>query len=135
MKISRAIILILTLISPHLIVSPSYSFSLPFSIPPVLPGEVQEIDIVGSTVRIKGLTNQNNKLTINGRSVPIQKDGSFQKEIIIPLGETEIVVRVEDPQGNTKTYKKEIKAKENHFFLVGLADGTLNFSESDGGVS
>ena len=99
-----------------LINSSAYAFK--FSLPAVIPGESQRIPAIGSTVKIKGITNQDNKLTINGRAIPIQKDGSFEEEIIIPLGETEIVITVKDPQGNTKTYTKKFEAKENHFFLV-----------------
>ena len=95
-----------------------------------MPGENQSIPIAGSTVKIKGLTDQANKTFINGREISVQPDGSFYDEIIIPLGETEISLEVKDPKDNVKTYSKKIKAKENHFFLAGLADGTLNFSDS-----
>jgi len=135
MKFSRAIVLLLALIPSCLLVPPSYSFSLPFSLPLVLPGESQDFTLIGSTVKIKGLTNQDNKLTVNGRGVTIQKDGTFNEEIIVPLGDTEILVAVEDPKGNTKVYRRTIKAKENHFFLVGIADGTLNFVDAADGIN
>ncbi|UCD55256.1 MAG: hypothetical protein JSV93_00220 [Candidatus Omnitrophota bacterium] len=111
--------------------SSAYAFTL--YLPGVLPGESQYIQTIGSTVIIKGITNQDNKLAINDKEVNIQKDGSFQEDVIIPLGETEITVIVEDPKGKIKTYKKTIKAKEDHFFLVALADGTLNFSTGSEG--
>ena len=133
MKNKNVIVLFLFLISFYLIVSPSSSFPSSFSLPPVLPGETQQINILGNIVKIKGLTDQANTLTINGKIVPIQMDGSFQEDIIIPLGETEILVTVEDTQGNTKVYKKTVKAKKDHFFLVGIADGTFNFSKSSKG--
>lgn len=42
------------------------------------------------------------------------------------MGETELTVAVIDSQGNTKTYKKKIVAKDKYLFLVGIADGTFN---------
>lgn len=104
--------------------------ALAFSIPAPIPGETQGIEIKGSTVLIKGLTNQVNKATINGRRVLIQPDGAFYQDIIIPLGETEIVVAVEAPEGQRAEYRKKITAKANHFFATGIADGTLNFSDA-----
>lgn len=101
--------------------------ALTISYPTILPGESQNIQIIGSTVNVKGITDQDNSLTVNGRSVMIQKDGSFLDDIIIPLGDTEIIVKVTDKSGKEKAYTKKITAKENHFFMVGLADGTLNF--------
>ncbi len=112
---------------------PSSALSWSFSLPKPLPGENMSIPISGSTVRIKGLTHQANKVTLNGREVRIQPDGSFAEEIIIPIGETELAVQVSDPQGKIRQYAKKIKAKENSFFLAGIADGTFNFSDSSQG--
>lgn len=111
---------------PKITQAASFSFS-----PSVLPGASQQISILGSTVKIKGLTDQTNKVLINGWEIPIQKDGSFQEEVIIPLGETEVAVTVIDNQGNSKTCKKKILAKEKYFFLAGIADGTLNVVDAD----
>lgn len=115
-----------TFISPKII--PAATFS-----PPILPGENQQIYIVGSTVNIKGITDQTNKLIINKRELSVEKDGSFSEEIIIPLGSTEIEVSVIDKQGNVKSYKKKIEAQDKYFFLVAIADGTVNFTKADKG--
>ena len=104
-----------------------------FTMPEVIPGETQGISVVGSTVLVKGLTHQSNQAFINGREVKIQSDGSFLEQLIIPLGETEVIVAVEDSEGLRKEYRKIIVAKENHFFAAGIADGTLNFSDASDG--
>jgi hypothetical protein len=106
-----------------------------FSLPKPIPGESQSISISGSTVRIKGLTNQDNILTLNGREIPVQPDGSFTEDVIIPLGETELIVKATTPDGKSSQYAKKIIAKENSFFLAGIADGTLNFSDVSEGFS
>ena len=131
---------ILALIVCSLVFQPSpgytFNFSLPkLSLPKPLPGEGQSISIVGSTVKIKGLTHQANQVFINSREIPVQKDGSFLEEVIIPLGETEMVVETKDKEGRVKSATKKIKAKANSFFLAGLADGTLNFSDASSGIS
>ena len=117
----------------HFFLHPSYALGWSFSLPKPLPGENQTIPIAGSTVRIKGLTNQANKVTLNGRELLIHPDGSFLEDTIIPIGETELTVQVTNPEGKTSQYVKKIKARENSFFLAGIADGTLNFSESSQG--
>src|SRR3989338_6820248 len=93
-----------------------------FSIPAPLPGENQSINISGSTVKVKGLTNQANTAWINGRETPVQQDGSFYEEVLVPLGQTEILVEVKDPAGRVNRYSKLIQAKENHWFLEGIVD-------------
>jgi len=104
-----------------------------FSWPKVMPGENQQIEISGSTVHIKGITDLENTIYVNGYEISIQKDGSFGLELIIPLGETEVKVTVIDPNGNAKSYAKTIEAKENHFFLVGIADATINIVQDSAG--
>ena len=91
---------------------PSYALGWSLSLPKPLPGENQTIPISGSTVRIKGLTNQANKVTLNGRELIIRQDGAFLEDIIIPIGETELTIQVTDPQEKTNTYVKKIKARE-----------------------
>lgn len=105
------------------------------SLPKPIPGEAQAISISGSTVKIKGLTHQTNKVLINGRESLVGPDGSFYEELIIPLGETEVKIIVTDPSGNEKVYAKKIKATENYLFAAGIADGTFNLSHSDRGIS
>ena len=53
-----------------------------FFIPEPIPGENQSIEIFGSTVKIKGLTDQANTAWINDRQIPIQKDGSDRKSVV-----------------------------------------------------
>lgn len=101
--------------------------SFAFSIPEPIPGENQSIGVFGSTVKIKGLTDQANKVFANGREISIQKDGSFYEEIIVPVGQTEVVLEAVDPRGVRNRYSKNILAKENHLFLAGIVDGTVNF--------
>lgn len=127
-KLTRAAILLAFIVNQT---QPVYAFG--FSIPAPLPGENQSIDIAGSTVRVKGLTNQANKVFINKREAVIQKDGSFTEDIIIPLGDTEMTVEAVAPDGTVKSYKKTIKAKADNFFMAGIADGTLNFSDASEG--
>ena len=105
-----------------------------FSIPTPLPGENQSINISGSTVKIKGITNQANVAWINGRETPIQKDGSFYEEVLVPLGQTEILVEVKEPGGRVNRYSKLIQAKENQWFLAGIVDGTSNFVHAREGL-
>ena len=106
------------------------SASASFAIPRPIPGENQSIPIVGSTVKIKGLTDQTNQVFISGRQSEVGQDGGFYEEIIVPLGLTEILIEVRDPQGLVNRYSKNITAKENHYFLAGIADGTLNWVDA-----
>ena len=102
--------------------------------PAPLPGESHSIPIAGSTVNIKALTDQSNKAYLNGREVPVQKDGSIVEQIIVPIGKTEITLEVVDPAGRRNHYSKVINAAQEHFFLAGIVDGSLNYSDADSGL-
>jgi len=108
--------------------------SFAFTLPEVTPGQYQGISILGSTVKIKGLVDQASKVLINQREISLIKDGSFYEEVIIPIGSSEITVTVTDKDGKTKTYTKKIQAKDNYLFLVGIADGTVNFVNTNEGI-
>src|SRR3989338_6497493 len=105
-----------------------------WQMPAPLPGESHSIPIAGSTVNIKALTDQSNKAYLNGREVPVQKDGSIVEQIIVPIGKTEITLEVVDPAGLRNHYSKVINAAQEHFFLAGIVDGSLNYSDADSGL-
>lgn len=74
-----------------LVYSPGSSaalLSLPesFSIPRPLAGEAQAVAIAGSTVFVKGLTHQTNKVFVDGREVEVSPDGSFEARSSYRLG-------------------------------------------------
>ncbi len=98
-----------------------------FLIPEPLPGENQSIEVFGSTIKIKGLTDQSNTAWVNGRQIAVQKDGSFYEEVIVPTGQTEIILEVKDPDGNINRYSKPFKIEENYTFLAGIVDSSANF--------
>src|SRR5687767_4856173 len=94
----RAQMLLLRAHSIVMIVGVFFANAMPsvFALPAPVPGENQLIDISGSTVRIKGVTEQTNRAFVNGREIKIEKDGSFNEEVVVPLGETSVTVEIKD---------------------------------------
>ena len=73
MKITRRINFIFFLFSFQFYCIPCFAFSFPVPV----PGENQSIAVSGSTVQIKGFTDQGNKAFVNGREMSVGKDGVF----------------------------------------------------------
>lgn len=116
----------LFIIFTNILLFPSQDIFAADIFPSVLPQGTQSIALLGSTVTVKGITDQTNRVFLNSREIKVEKDGSFQADIIIPLGETEMIVAVADKEGKIREYSKKITAKDKYLFLVGIADGTLN---------
>jgi len=108
---------------------PEFQLSWPKAPSPV-PGPRQSIEITGSTVLIRGVTGPENQVFVNGAEVTVGPDGAFDTEMIVPVGETEVVVEARDAGGKTRRITKTVQARENHFFMVGIADGTLHLVDT-----
>lgn len=75
-----------------------------------------------------------------GRPVPIDADGSFVTQQILPPGQHAIDVRVADPHENDVAITRDIHIPDNEWFYVGLADltagrrfGDRSFRETEPG--
>lgn len=63
------------------------------------------------TVEVKGKTDPNSTLSVENEQVPIEKDGSFRKEITVFPGRTSIDFQVENKFGRITAVKRNIIVK------------------------
>ena len=62
---------------------------------------------------------------VAGRAVPVDANGNFVAQEILPSGVHTVEVAMLDPQGNGNLYLRDIELERNDWFYVGMADVTL----------
>lgn len=73
------------------------------------PADNQTINSLN--VEVKGKTDPNSILTVEGEQVPLNPNGSFRKVISVFPGETTIDFQVENKFGRTTTLKRSIRVE------------------------
>ena len=92
---------------------------------------VRNIDIHGGAVTVYGKNiPPGHDVTILGEPVPVDADGSFVAQRIMPSGNHRIEVQV-TKDGEGLAFNREIEIPENEWFAVGLADFTAGNSFGD----
>ena len=93
----------------------------------------QQIPIRGGTVKVHGSgIPANHTVWVAGRRVPVDAQGMFAAEAILPTGAHTVEVAVLDEAGNGSLYLRDLEFKRRDLFYVGLADVTLSANSSNG---
>ncbi len=69
---------------------------------------------------------------VAGRPVPVDAQGNFVAEGILPTGTHTVEVAVLDEYGNGQLYLRDLEFKRNDWFYVGIADLTLSENNTNG---
>jgi len=72
------------------------------------PQDAEMFEVTGSTILLAGTTEPNGKLSINGESVPVRSDGSFEFEFPLAPELNTIEFKVERFLGKTLTVVKKV---------------------------
>ena len=91
----------------------------------------QNIPVHSGTVRVQGgglPPNQN--VWVAGAPVPVDAQGNFVSEAILPVGVHTVEVAVLDDKGSGDLYLRDLKLKENDWFYAGMADLTWSQNNS-----
>ncbi len=67
-----------------------------------------------------------------GYPAPVDDQGRFIAEEILPQGTHTVEVAVLDPAGNGELFLRDLALKKSDWFTVGIADLTLSATETDG---
>lgn len=80
-----------------------------------------------STTRlwVAGTTNPKNKIQANGRSLHVNRDGSFGGLVPLPVGKSDLVVTSTDEAGYVARLAWPVEVTKSELFLMALADGAL----------
>src|SRR5439155_6674286 len=94
-----------------------------------------QIPMDGGTVRVRGSgIPAGHTVWVAGRQVPVDPQGKFVAEEILPTGAHTVEVAVLDDGGSGSLYLRDLEFKRLDLFYVGVADVTLSGSHSNGPV-
>ena len=87
------------------------------------------VPITSELLAIPGQTDPGNQISVNGEAVEVHSDGKFTAHVKLPIGETQLVIKVTDPEGHSGTIERVITRKAGLFLL---AFGDAKFSKLKG---
>jgi flagellar motor protein MotB len=94
---------------------------------------LHNIRLGSGTVRVQGSgVPANHSVWVAGREVPVDPQGNFVAEEILPSGAHTVEVAVVDDAGNGSLYLRDLEFKRNDWFYVGIADLTVAETRSNG---
>ncbi|HKX45989.1 MAG TPA: flagellar motor protein MotB, partial [Planctomycetota bacterium] len=87
----------------------------------------RNIDLGGAgAVRVQGEgVPEGHSVWLAGRPVPVDENGRFVAEAVLPAGLHTVEVAVLDEQGNGELYLRDLELEKSDWFYVGTADVTL----------
>ena len=92
---------------------------------------IRTISIAGETVRIFGSdVAPLDTLEISGNVIPVDMDGQFAVEQIVPPGDSVIPIHLRDGTGTGWNHEFTVHTKDQYFYLVGMADLTVGMNQS-----
>jgi flagellar motor protein MotB len=87
----------------------------------------------GGTVTVRGSRiPADHTVWVAGQQVPVDAQGNFVAEAILPTGMHTVEVAVLDEQGNGDLYLRDLELNRSDWFYVGMADITLAQNSSSG---
>ena len=96
---------------------------------------LHNIGLSSGTVSVRGNdVPSDHEVWVAGRPVPVDENGSFVTEEILPQGANTVEVAVLDKQGSGELYLRDLEFKSNDWFYVGMADLTLSQGSASGPI-
>ena len=93
----------------------------------------QQIPLGSGTVKVQGSgIPAGHTVWIAGRQIPIDPQGNFAAEEILPTGTHTVEVAVLDDAGNGSLYLRDLEFRRTDLFYVGVADLTLSKNSASG---
>jgi flagellar motor protein MotB len=89
-------------------------------------GDVGSVRVQGSGVP------PDHTVWLAGESIPVDPNGAFEAEAILPSGLHTVEVAVLDEEGNGELFLRDLELERNDWFYVGMADVTLAANRSSG---
>jgi len=96
---------------------------------------VRNIALGSGTVNVTGNgIPPGHRVWLAGSPIPVDAEGNFVAETILPSGMHTVEVAVLDEDGNGELFLRDLEFKEDDWFYVGVADLTLSVNESNGAL-
>jgi flagellar motor protein MotB len=94
---------------------------------------VHNIGLGSGTVSVQGSgVQEGQEVWVAGRPIPIDANGEFVAEEILPEGTHTVEVAVIDEEGAGELYLRDLDFESTDWFYVGLADMTISEGSTDG---
>ena len=85
------------------------------------------------TVRVQGSgIPPGHTVWLAGTEIPVNAEGEFVGEVLLPAGLSTVEVAVLDSKGNGELFLRDLQIEKNDWFFVGIADLTLSVDLGDG---
>ena len=96
---------------------------------------LHNIGLSSGTISVRGdKVPDGHEVWVAGRPVPVDENGSFVAEEILPQGLHTVEVAVLDEEGAGNLYLRDLEFENNDWFYVGMADLTVSTSEASGPI-
>jgi hypothetical protein len=96
---------------------------------------LHQIPVGNGTVKVKGAgIPADHRVWVAGHLVPLDPEGNFVAEEILPTGTHTVEVAVLDGAGSGSLYLRDLEFKRKDLFYFGVADLTLSKSRASGPV-
>ena len=93
----------------------------------------QQIPLGSGTVKVQGSgIPAGHTVWVAGRQIPVDPQGKFAAEEILPTGTHSVEVAVLDDVGNGSLYLRDLEFKRKDLFYVGMADLTVSKNSASG---
>src|SRR5712672_4375429 len=93
----------------------------------------QQIPLGRGTVKVQGSgIPAGHAVWVAGRQIPVDPQGNFAAEEVLPSGAHSVEVAVLDDAGNGSLYLRDLEFKRTDLFYVGIADLTLSKNSASG---
>jgi flagellar motor protein MotB len=96
---------------------------------------LQNIGLSSGTVSVRGHgITEEQEVWVAGRPIPVDENGEFIAEEILPQGLHTVEVAVLDKEGRGNLYLRDLEFEDNDWFYVGMADLTVSGNNSNGPI-
>jgi flagellar motor protein MotB len=96
---------------------------------------LHNIGLSSGTVSVRGSgVPDEHEVWVAGRPVPVDENGSFVSEEILPEGAHTVEVAVVDKEGSGELYLRDLEFESRDWFYVGMADLTLSDGKASGPI-
>jgi len=94
---------------------------------------IRNIRLGSGTIKVRGSgVPDGHGVWVAGRPVPVDAQGNFVAEEILPAGAQTVEVAMLDEAGNGTLFLRDLELKRNDWFYVGLADLTMSENRTNG---
>jgi len=96
---------------------------------------LSNIQLASGTVTVRGSAiPQGHEVYVAGNPVPVDAQGNFVAQEILPSGVHTVEVAVLDQDGNGELYLRDFEIEKQDWFYVGMADITLSENDFNGPI-